>query len=269
MQRSPGWVHRFVRGRALRCVNDNESRGHTRGRPNEANEDAFEADDHLGLYVVCDGAGAEEGGEEASRIAVAATRDHVARLVEGRRFRSSSFSEETAAVAIEAAFDAVYRAASRDPSLARMSTTITMLLLTSERAVVGHVGDSRLYLASDRGLAQLTVDHPSTKLTEGVTVVGVDTFSIRVRPGDVFLLCTDGLRSALEDEDWVLEQLQAPSISSAARRILERAAAVEPDVDATVVLVRVADDVPRACVQHSSSWVAGAFSELTFAGSLA
>ncbi len=251
-------------------VSDAQGQGQSRGQGTEANEDAFVADDNLGLYVVCDGAGDEAGGEVASSLAAETIRAFVDRRVadRGRRFRSASFSTSTAVEAIDAAFDAIFSRARQSPALARMATTMTMLLVTAERAIVGHVGDSRLYRATTGQLQQLTVDHPVTEAASGAPLaVGVDAFSLALRPGDVFLLCSDGLRPALSDERWALGVLRRGSVSRAAQRLLQRAAELDPAADATAVVVRVEDETPYTLLQHSRPTAAVSFEDFGFAAS--
>src|SRR5207237_4089042 len=119
----------------------------------------------------------------------------------------------------------VYQRSSQDAAASGMGTTLTVALVGEGTVAFGHVGDSRAYLIRDGRLDQLTEDHSlvaelvrSGKLSpeEAGTHpqrsvitralgtdpdVDVDTFSIETAPGDLFMLCSDGLTSMLEDED--------------------------------------------------------------------
>src|SRR5688500_9951814 len=125
----------------------------------------------------------------------------------------------------------VYERASEDSSTSGMGTTITVALVEDGWVAIGHVGDSRAYLVRDRSLEQLTDDHSlvaelvrSGKLspeeaeshpqrsviTRAIGTdpdVDVDTFSIEAKPGDLFLLCSDGLTDMVGDET-ILETVE-------------------------------------------------------------
>jgi protein phosphatase len=121
----------------------------------------------------------------------------------------------------------VYERASADEQATGMGTTMTAALVEDERVVIGHVGDSRAYLVRDGKLEQLTQDHSlvaelvrSGKLSpeeadshpqRSVITralgpepdVDIDMFSISTQPGDLFLLCSDGLSSMVGDDEIV------------------------------------------------------------------
>ncbi len=253
-------------------VNDSEGQGRSRGAEATENEDSFFADDSIGLYVVCDGASSEAAGEIASGLATRAIRAFIDRKVHerGRGFFSRPLSTATAVEAIDRAFDAIFEEARARPELARMTTTVTMLLISGEQVIVGHVGDSRLYRVGPKTLHQLTLDHPVTKPASGapaaaLQAVGVDAFSLPLRSNDVFLLCTDGVLPALADEAWALEVLRMRNVSRAAERILERSAELNTSADATAIVVRVEDDGDRFLLSHSAPSVAVAFEQFAFA----
>jgi serine/threonine protein phosphatase PrpC len=193
-----------------------------RGRRRQSNEDAFFADDALGLYVVCDGMGGHRAGEVASTLATEAVVDIV------RAWRTEQAAPPTADLspttlletvqeAVAHACRVVHRAATDDLTRAGMGCTLTMLLVAGRRAVMGHVGDTRLYLLREGKLHQLSHDHTMaadlarmgdipkdeikthrlahvlTRCIGGHTAVPVDTLSVDLLPGDRFILCSDGL----------------------------------------------------------------------------
>ena len=179
------------------------------------NEDAFVCDPPL--FAVADGMGGAQAGELASRLAAAA-------LEERGRER---LGEETVAELIREANERIYRHALADPAAAGMGTTVTALLVDEAAGTlaVGHVGDSRAYRVRDGVLEQLTADHSlvaelvrSGRLTPEEAEqhphrsvitralgtepdVEVDTFSVTTEPGDLYLVCSDGLSSMLRDEE--------------------------------------------------------------------
>src|SRR3954451_4966589 len=159
--------------------------------------------------------GGAQAGELASGLAAAALRDESSELSGG---------EQRVDGLIQEANRRIYERQSQDASASGMGTTITVALVEEGHVAIGHVGDSRAYLIRDRKLEQLTEDHSlvaelvrSGKLSpeeaEGhpqrsvITRalgtdpdVDVDTFSIQTQPGDLFMLCSDGLTSMVEDE---------------------------------------------------------------------
>ncbi|MDQ3777911.1 MAG: protein phosphatase 2C domain-containing protein, partial [Actinomycetota bacterium] len=176
------------------------------GRKRRHNEDAHVIQPPL--FAVADGMGGANAGEVASGLAAAALRESD---------EPGASGEERVAALIQEANRRVFRRASEDRAASGMGTTMTVALVEGDRVVIGHVGDSRAYLIRDGQLDQLTDDHSlvaelvrSGKLTpEEADVhpqrsvitravgtepdVDVDTFAIEGAPGDLFLICSDGL----------------------------------------------------------------------------
>lgn len=198
------------------------------GRKRKHNEDSFLIDHDLGLFVVADGMGGHAAGEVASARCVEIVRDAIA----GHRSTLESFARDpspklTDAVqgvmewAIQKACAEIYELASKDSSMRGMGTTCVALLLVGGKGVVGHVGDSRVYLRRQDRAHQLTEDHSliHEQLKRGVITreeaeksefrnvitravgiqrsVQVDTLVVDVLPGDTLLLCSDGLHNYL------------------------------------------------------------------------
>src|SRR5450631_3054607 len=141
------------------------------------NEDAFLVDDRLGLYMVCDGMGGHEGGEIASRICIEVARKS---LLEGQamleRLRESPSPEAQAAVctlvehSLRAACREIFQAGQELTERRGMGTTATLLVAAGTKAVIGHVGDSRVYLLRGGQAHQLTEDHTliQSQLKQGI-----------------------------------------------------------------------------------------------------
>ncbi|MHB8897826.1 MAG: PP2C family protein-serine/threonine phosphatase [Thermoguttaceae bacterium] len=171
------------------------------------------------LLLVADGMGAHAAGEVASRVAA----ETVLRVY---RAQENGPPEEALRTAIREANSALYRQGIASDELRGMGTTVSSLLLLPQEALVGHVGDSRVYRLRGDELQQLTFDHslvweicaaenvvesqvpafvPRNIITRSVgptPEVEVDLegpFSLRA--GDVFLLCSDGLSGQIEDEE--------------------------------------------------------------------
>jgi PPM family protein phosphatase len=207
------------------------------GRRRRHNEDAFVSEPPL--FAVADGMGGAQAGELASSLAAAALTD----LQE-----HPGGGEERVDELIQQANRRVYERQSQDASASGMGTTMTVALVGDGRVSIGHVGDSRAYLIRNGGLEQLTEDHSlvaelvrSGKLSpeeaEGhpqrsvITRalgtdpdVDVDTFSIETRPGDLFLICSDGLTSMVDDETILSEVARNREDLQGAAKALVRAA---------------------------------------------
>ena len=188
-----------------------------RGRKRPSNEDAFGYSVEHGVFVVCDGMGGAAAGEIASSLAV----DEMMRLLVAEE-RGAPTPDE-AEQAIGAANQAIYSRSQRNPKLAGMGTTL-VALITGERQVwILNVGDSRGYRLHDGTLEQITQDHslveeqvrmgrmnPSeaqrsplrnviTRALGTQIQVTPDTFAMEPEPGDLYLLCSDGLTRELSD----------------------------------------------------------------------
>jgi PPM family protein phosphatase len=208
------------------------------GRKRKQNEDAYLVDDALGLYVVADGMGGHDAGEVASAQAVKSVREA---LVDGRavleafsRAPTVELREQAAALMEKAILKAcadIYAMSGRESGKRGMGTTVVALMVAGKKAVVGHVGDSRIYLHRNGRAHQLTEDHTIVQeqlkrglitreqvataenknvITRAVGIqpsVPVDTLVTDVLPGDLFLLCTDGLHGYLQEDE--LPQLLA------------------------------------------------------------
>ena len=226
-------------------------------RETHANEDAYLVHDGLGLYVVCDGASEGPAGEVAARTAIRALEEFVAAneskvgIFPLRPFTATGLSYE----AVRFALRAVVAAADEHAELDGMATTVTLLLANKREAVIGHVGDSRAYLIRHGVLRRLTADHDLTIRPRGHSSdtyeeAKIDCFSIGLREGDTFILCTDGAEEVIEDPT-VLDPDTAAEPHKVAARIVFAARQRTPDADATVVVIRVRDEEEVGWLLHS------------------
>ena len=226
------------------------------GRKRRQNEDAFVCEPPL--FAIADGMGGAQAGEVASRLAAAAFEEGAA-AIQG---------EEEVATVVRAANARIFERAVHDPAVAGMGTTATVAVVdeSAARVTVAHVGDSRAYLYRQGALEQLTTDHSlvgelvrSGRLTEDEAAVHphrsvitralgtdadveVDTLTLEVSPGDVLLLCSDGLSAMVRDEE-ILRVLEstggAPREAGGALIAAANAAGGEDNV--TVVLFELVD----------------------------
>ncbi len=229
-----------------------------RGRKRSSNEDAFGYSVEDGVFVVCDGMGGAAAGEIASSIAVDEVLQRLS--VDGRG--ESLSTPQTAVDAICAANDAIYSRSQRNPRLSGMGTTLVALAVQESHAWVLNVGDSRCYRFRHKRLEQLTLDHSLveeqvrmgrmtrtqahrspfknviTRALGTQKCVTPDVFGIETEPGDLFLLCTDGLTRELADKE--IEELLANGLSldGVCSRLVEAAKKAGGHDNITCVLVR-------------------------------
>ncbi|MGA9522442.1 MAG: Stp1/IreP family PP2C-type Ser/Thr phosphatase [Myxococcaceae bacterium] len=202
------------------------------GRKRQHNEDSMVVDATLGLYIVADGMGGHAAGEVASAKAgevvrqVVSQHQHVLKEL-GRDPNQENRNNAAALIesAIQRACAEIYRIASADNSKRGMGTTFVCLAMAGNKGVIGHVGDSRVYLVRQGQCHRLTEDHTlvSAQLKAGTITreqaatsqyrnvitravgiqesVQVDTLIVDLLPGDTFVLCSDGLHGYLQDEE--------------------------------------------------------------------
>ena len=222
-----------------------------------SNQDTVGSFPDLGLFVVADGMGGLEHGELASRLAVSSLRDFVAGAptADPQTLRSGIARANTRVMQ-----EAVRLAVGGPP--VELGTTIVVLLLSSDatRANWAHVGDSRLYRFRGERLTLLTADHTrpgeayrdsreipldlehtnqlcqALGLTEDIMIA---TSSDAVQPGDLFLLCSDGVSGALHPAALHDQLRAAGSLEALGRVLVDLAQEASGRDNASAVLVRV------------------------------
>ncbi len=188
-----------------------------RGRKRPTNEDAFGYSVEHGVFLVCDGMGGAAAGEVASSLAV----DEAMRVLTGRAPGAppSSLIEQ----AIDTANHVIYSRAQSNPKLNGMGTTLVALVAEERRIQVLNIGDSRCYRLRAGNLEQITMDHSLvdeqvrlgrmsaaeaahsplrnviTRALGTQSRVTPDIFDLEAEPGDLFLLCSDGLIREVSD----------------------------------------------------------------------
>ena len=204
-----------------------------RGMVREQNEDAIAIAETAGLALVADGMGGYNAGEVASRLAAEYFIEHLSedlpRLQEAAGAEDRPDEEHPLYVLLrtltEGANETIIEAANRDPAFQGMGTTLAMLLFTDLGVTTLHLGDSRVYRLRDQVLSLLTRDHSllQEQLDAGVLTpgearlsanrnfvtraLGVDPVAepeinqFDLAPGDLYLICSDGLPDMLSDEE--------------------------------------------------------------------
>jgi protein phosphatase len=224
------------------------------GRKRRRNEDAYVLEPPL--FAIADGMGGAQAGEVASRLAAAAVRESG---VDGG-------GEDRILDLMREANRRVYDRSSTDPKTSGMGTTMTVALVEADRVAFGHVGDSRAYLIRDGEIEQLTEDHSlvnellkSGKLSPAEAEthpqrsvitralgtdpdVDVDTFTIGVQKGDLFLLCSDGLTDMVSQSD-ILELVERnrDDIEGALKALVKAANRGGGEDNITIVAFEIAD----------------------------
>jgi serine/threonine protein phosphatase PrpC len=185
------------------------------------NEDNYIVVPDRGIFVVADGMGGHAAGEVASEMAVR----YVARELGSVRDLGDEQVADRMRLAIRAANGAIFQRTLTEQDKRGMGTTVTALALYDARFLVGQVGDSRAYLLRDGRLVQLTKDHSyvqeqvdagyltpeqarthpySNVITRCVGAnsdVSPDVYVGAIKPGDLFLLASDGLTGMLEETE--------------------------------------------------------------------
>lgn len=186
------------------------------GRIRSNNQDSGFAGN--GLFVVADGMGGHAGGDVASAIAIQRIRDA------DKEYTSAHDAEFALQSALIASNSLLAEAVFEHPELTGMGTTVTGFIRVGNHLAIAHIGDSRLYLFRDGELSQISVDHTfvqrlvdSGRITPEEALVHprrsvlmrvlgdvesspeIDTMILETRPGDRWLLCSDGLSGVVAD----------------------------------------------------------------------
>lgn len=213
------------------------------GLVRRSNQDTFASDEELGLFVVCDGMGGPAGGEIASSLAVDTFVSIFHQELEALPASRTSATSQALARAAAAANRAVCIRAAYDIRFRGMGTTLVAARFSGRELTVLNVGDSRAYLLHGDQLQQVSVDHSYLKeqvelglmtseqardsplqsvITRAIGAepdVRPDLFVQTVEPGDVILLCTDGLTRHVSDAS-IAHTLQHADSAEAACSVL-------------------------------------------------
>ena len=193
------------------------------GRARDNNEDAACQDPEAGFTIVADGMGGHAGGHVASDLAVRVVADVL------RRARPAQRDDEEAMIAalqqgVFAANDHILAQARQDPELFDMGTTLVVCLFLADRVITANVGDSRIYRLADGRIEQISEDHslvaerirsgellPDSSEAKmlanivtravGMEQVAVDITVEPLRPGDTYILCSDGLSDIVKPHE--------------------------------------------------------------------
>lgn len=224
------------------------------GKARRQNEDAAWLDERLGVFAVADGMGGHLAGEVASGMAI----DAVKRMASSHGIASISVMRE----AVSSAHEAILARAKENPSCAGMGTTLSMMWRGGHYMYIAHVGDSRIYRLRGGEMEQITQDHSLVEelvrariltreearrhprrniITRALGTQGdnaPDLLAADRKPGDLWLLCTDGLTGMVSDEDIARTLKDAENLDAAADSLLAQALDAGGRDNVTLILWR-------------------------------
>ena len=260
------------------------------GQKRQGNEDRFCLDPSLGLYVVADGMGGHAAGEVASRLAVETIQEWMEKYLSGAdvaivgpAVAAGSAEANFLLSSIRLANRIIFDSAKDRREYAGMGTTVVAVLAQDDRFVLAHVGDSRIYRIRQDDIVQISRDHSFVQeqvdngmmsaaeahqsqyrhmITRALGLkesVDVDLTEQPARPGDVLLLCSDGLSDLLDDEDMLVAvRHHADDLEQACQALVARANSKGGDDNITVLVVQAKAGNEVESVHRGSTGVAAA-----------
>jgi protein phosphatase len=245
------------------------------GRARSNNEDAVTVDEANALAVLADGMGGYNAGEIASGMVTEFIKTELGRwLSEVGEAATDPEVRRAMDICVDNANRAIFNAANANPQYAGMGTTLVVSVFRDHRALIGHVGDSRAYRLRAGRLTQITRDHSllQEQIDAGLITpeqaafsahknlvtraVGVeDTVLLEIhqhelQPGDLYLLCSDGLSDMLEDESLGQLLMGYESLEEMGAALIAAANDAGGRDNIAVVLARV----PGAPAATARSW---------------
>jgi protein phosphatase len=230
------------------------------GLSRKTNEDVFAELPHHGFYVLADGIGGHQAGEVAAKEAVFELCDLIDVLFAEDR---SSLSLDYVVTALKRAFvhtnEWVHTLSTKHPELGGMGTTLSCVLFFHDHCIYAHVGDSRIYrfrshleqLTSDHSIAEdlmkegdldrqtaALFKHVLTRAIGMTPTITPDVGVIPLQPGDLFLLCSDGLTDALTDAEIETALKTEKRLKEAAFSLVDLAKEKKGSDNITLLLLR-------------------------------
>jgi serine/threonine protein phosphatase PrpC len=227
------------------------------GRRRRANEDCFAIAAEQGFFLVADGMGGHTAGQLASSLAAEAA-VRALQTLDG----SEATLTEKLRCSVSAANREIHVTVQAKPELSGMGTTLVSLLAVDGRVALAHVGDSRAYLIRGGRIRQLTDDHSVVgelvrrrEITQSAArehphrhvltrAIGVrrevvpDLAELSSHPGDVFVLCSDGLTGLVRDEEIAQAVSSNTDLDTACESLIDLANDRGGEDNITVVIVR-------------------------------
>jgi PPM family protein phosphatase len=243
------------------------------GRRRKLNEDNFLVATEPGLFAVCDGMGGHNAGEVASKMAIETLQAFIEKSHREKEITwpygldvNLSFDGNRLKTAIKLANKKVFRAADNREDYTGMGTTAVAALVSENVLTVGSAGDSRCYLLRAGKLTQLTRDdswvsaalgegilnsdeierHPLrnviTKAVGAKETIELDVVEQKLEPGDLALICSDGLHAMLSDDQILATLTPVPAtLEEAAGKLIDAANEAGGKDNVSVVLLRYSE----------------------------
>ncbi len=243
------------------------------GRRRKLNEDNFLADNEVNLYAVCDGMGGHNAGEVASKMAIETLAAFIRRSHKEKEITwpygldvNLSFDGNRLKTALKLSNKKVFKAADNREDYTGMGTTAVAALVSADVVTVGSAGDSRCYVFSEGKLTQITRDdswvsaawaegiltadeierHPLknviTKAIGAKEDIDITVVEHKLKPGDVAMICSDGLHSMINDEAILAAVTPFPaSLEEAAGKLIDAANEAGGKDNVSVVLLRLTE----------------------------
>lgn len=250
------------------------------------NEDSVKTHPALGLVVLADGMGGYNAGEVASGMATTLLATELDRIFTARSPGSEGaegvpWVHQVLAGEIARANNAILHAAQSQPQYSGMGTTLVMALFHDNKMTVAHIGDSRLYRCRGEDFDQVTRDHSllQEQIDSGMITaeearhsqnknlvtraLGIDPsvepeiHDYDVQPGDIYLLCSDGLNDMVEDEEIAMTlQMLSANLELCATQLVQMANdnGGRDNVSVIVVKIKQAFPAPRGWLNRLMAW---------------
>lgn len=230
------------------------------GRLREQNQDSYSVSENgkYPVFVLCDGMGGHRAGEIASSEAAA----DIVKTMEELMTEDDGNLFVKITSAVSHANTHVYSMSLEDPACDGMGTTCDVCVVSPEGVHIGHVGDSRVYIFNGRGLYQVTKDHSLveemidqgrlsrddaltyeqrnyiTRALGTQPTIQTDTYLVAFKPGDIILMCSDGLTNMVAEIDIAYILNENTDLKEKARRLVELANDNGGQDNITVVLIK-------------------------------
>jgi len=246
------------------------------GRVRRNNEDAVFVNPRLGLAILADGMGGHNAGEVASNMTITALGSELEHAFKKQPPyqavpNHASRAHEVLSDVIARTNAAVHLAAQSNPRYSGMGTTLVAVQFFDNKFVVAHVGDSRLYRLRDEFLTRLTRDHSllQEQIDKGIIspeearfapnrnlvtrALGVDASvetelnDFEVMPGDIYLLCSDGLNDMAEDREIAaIMTAFSANLQLCAKQLIQMANEHGGRDNVSVILVKIREAFPTS-----------------------
>jgi PPM family protein phosphatase len=237
------------------------------GLARENNEDSVTFDEPTRLAILADGMGGYNAGEIASGMATAFIKSELGRwLSQAGRYANAREVRRAMEICVDNANRSIFNAANSNSQYSGMGTTLVLGVFQDGRAMLGHIGDSRCYRMRGGELSQVTKDHSllqeqmdaglitaeqaatSSNKNLVTRALGVEDAVLlevnehRVEPGDIYLMCSDGLSDMVDDENIAEILANDTPLEQKAAQLVDAANANGGRDNISVLLARASDD---------------------------